>query len=278
MTAWQSGEVEVNGVRLHYTRTGGPKPPLVLAHGVTDDGLCWTPLAEALAPDYDVVMVDARGHGHSSAPLSGYGPMSQARDHHDLIQALGLKQAILLGHSMGAVTVLVLAGLYPDVPRAALLEDPPGWWAPPDMPLDEMHQRVAGMKAWASQLKTKTRATLIAEEHANNPRWSEAELGPWADSKLRFSPHVADCIFTLEPEEHVEWAKILPAITCPLLAITADTALGAALTPAGVAALKTHVPHLQQAHVPEAGHNIRRDQLERYLNVVRAFLTGLPRE
>ena len=48
MGDWQTGIVEANGVRLHYTRTGGDKPPVVLAHGVTDDGLCWSPVAAAL--------------------------------------------------------------------------------------------------------------------------------------------------------------------------------------------------------------------------------------
>jgi len=80
MSAWQSGEVEANGIRLHYTRTGGAKPPVVLAHGFSDDGLCWTPVAEALAPEYDVIMVDARGHGRSSAPEQGYSATIQAAD------------------------------------------------------------------------------------------------------------------------------------------------------------------------------------------------------
>src|SRR6185295_6452336 len=52
MTHWQSGDVEANGLRLHYTRTAGAGPQVVLAHGFSDDGLCWTPLAEALAPEY----------------------------------------------------------------------------------------------------------------------------------------------------------------------------------------------------------------------------------
>lgn len=55
MAEWQSGDVEANGIRLHYTRTGGKGPPLVLAHGVTDDGLCWTPVAEALQDRKSVV-------------------------------------------------------------------------------------------------------------------------------------------------------------------------------------------------------------------------------
>ena len=46
MYDWQSGYVEANGIRLHYTRAGAirggsaAKACLVLAHGVTDDGLC----------------------------------------------------------------------------------------------------------------------------------------------------------------------------------------------------------------------------------------------
>ena len=77
---WQTGYVETNGLRLHYTRAGGNKPPIVLAHGVTDAGPCWTPVAEALAADYDPIMVDARGHGRSDAPEHEYGPAAQAED------------------------------------------------------------------------------------------------------------------------------------------------------------------------------------------------------
>ena len=33
------------------------------------------------------------------------------------------------------------------------------------------------------------------------------------------------------------------------------------------------MPHLEIAHVPEAGHNIRRDQFARYMDVIRAFLS-----
>jgi pimeloyl-ACP methyl ester carboxylesterase len=40
MNDWDAGFVEANGVRLHYTRTGGTKPSVVLAHGATKDGLC----------------------------------------------------------------------------------------------------------------------------------------------------------------------------------------------------------------------------------------------
>ncbi|MBV9356972.1 MAG: alpha/beta fold hydrolase, partial [Chloroflexi bacterium] len=80
MSSWFEGDVVANGIKQHYARTGGDKPVLVLAHGASDSGLCWTRLAQALEGEYDVVMPDARGHGHSDAPESAYGSVDQAAD------------------------------------------------------------------------------------------------------------------------------------------------------------------------------------------------------
>ena len=68
MDLWKHGTVVVDDVALWYTRTGGDLPPLVLAHGFSDDGGCWAPFARRMASRYDVVMVDARGHGRSADP------------------------------------------------------------------------------------------------------------------------------------------------------------------------------------------------------------------
>ena len=271
MASWPAGDIEVNGLRLHYTRTGGARPPVVLAHGVTDDGLCWTPVAEALAPEYDVIMVDARGHGRSDAPEQGYGPAEQAADLAGVIAALGLHRPTVLGHSMGAVTALALAGAYPDVPRAILLEDPPAWWMATWDTAPASEERQAQMRTWLSELKRKTREELIAEQRAAMPNWSEAELGPWADAKLRFSPSVLS-IFNPRTAAAIDWPATLRRITCPALLITADPAQGAIVTEESAAALQVLVPQLRIAHIPEAGHNIRRDQFDRYMEVVRASL------
>src|SRR5690349_13885858 len=62
---WTDGYVVANGIRIHYWRTGGNKPALVMAHGSSDDALCWTNLAREFQDRYDIVMFDARGHGLS---------------------------------------------------------------------------------------------------------------------------------------------------------------------------------------------------------------------
>jgi len=125
MRHWPEHDLQVNGITVHYARTGGEKPPFVLAHGLTDYGLCWVALAQALERDYDLIMPDARGHGRTSAPEDGYGYTTLAEDLCAFCDALGLEKPLLMGHSMGAATVAQLAAARPDLPRAIILEDPP---------------------------------------------------------------------------------------------------------------------------------------------------------
>ena len=269
---WQSDFVDANGLKMHYTRTGGDKPPFVLAHGFSDDGLCWSPVARELEDQYDVIMVDARSHGRSDDPPEGYGPADQADDLAAVIRALGLEKPLVLGHSMGAMTTLTMAARYPDLPGAILLEDPPSWWVAPPTSTDTANEQWRErMRARIIGLKRKTFDELITQQRAEAPGWSEEELVPWANSKLRLSFNVLN----RQPTSAIDWASFLAQITCPALLITADTALGAIVDANAAEALHALVPQLQIAEIPEAGHSIRRDRFGRYMAVVRAFASDL---
>ena len=270
MAVWQSSDIKVSGLRLHYVRTGGAKPQVVLAHGFSDDGLCWTPVAEVLEADYDVIMVDARGHGRSDGPEQGYGLEDMAGDLAGVITGLGLQKPAVLGHSMGGGTALVLAGTYPELPGAILIEDA-GMLnlTAPKTPAER--ERQAQMRGWITELKRKTREEMIAEQRAASPDWSEAELGPWADAKLRFSFNALNRLGT----GAVDWQATLRRVPFPALLLTADPERGAIVTGEGAAAMKALVPQLHVVHIPEAGHNIRREQFDHYIDIVRAFLAGI---
>lgn len=118
---FKAGRVVTNGVSLRYYRSGGDKPALVFAHGMTDMGLCWTRVAESLVPKYDVVLYDARGHGESDAPATGHDPESRSEDLRGLLAALNLEKPRLLGHSLGAMTVALLAAKCPQWPHSIVL-------------------------------------------------------------------------------------------------------------------------------------------------------------
>jgi pimeloyl-ACP methyl ester carboxylesterase len=218
-------------------------------------------------------MVDARGHGKSEAPADGYTLRNLGTELAGVIQALKLESPILLGHSMGAITSLVTAGLFPDLPRAILLEDPPPFWM-----YSEGHTRneevVKGLTAWIHSNKRKTRDDLVAEYRANNGTWRDMELDPWVNSKHRYSPTIAALA---HPQDliSIDFPHLCQTITCPVLFISADVAKGAASGKEGIARIKQMLPLMQTVHVADAGHNIRREQFASYMEAVQNFLADL---
>src|SRR5690349_1023454 len=124
MTDWKTAICKTNSINIHYTRTGGSKPPLILLHGLMTNGLCWTDLAHTLEKEFDVIMPDARGHGKSGVPDNGYRYEDHANDVISLIDSLKLPPPILLGHSMGGMTAAVVASRKPNLLRGLILADP----------------------------------------------------------------------------------------------------------------------------------------------------------
>ena len=64
---WSDAYAYVNGIRVHYYHAipQQSKPVIVMVHGLSDLGLCWTPIALKLQDKYNIYMVDSRGHGLS---------------------------------------------------------------------------------------------------------------------------------------------------------------------------------------------------------------------
>ena len=271
MADWFSGDVVANGIRIHYYRTGGDKPPLVLSHGATDSGLCWTPVAKLLESDYDVIMPDARGHGLSEAPVAGYNSEERAADLAEFIQVLRLEKPAIGGHSMGAQTSFYLAASYPGLVRCAILEDPVfrTETAPPSEA--EREARAAQMRKADEERKAMGREALIAQCRVQHPAWAEDELGPWADSKLQVS---VNFVGALRTPERLTWREALPRVTCPILLITADPEKGAIVTPEAAQKAVALQPLVKVVRLPGAGHNIRREQFAGYMQAVRSFLAS----
>ncbi len=257
---WTNGDVLANGLKLHYVRTGGDKPPLVLAHGHSDNGLCWTRVARVLEADYDLIMYDARRHG-----LSDDGPgvaerHDLAKDAAGLIEALGVQKPGMFGHSMGAATAAGVAALYPDLVSYIILEDVP-WF-------DE-----EAMSRWQSRPPSReepptTREEWIARCRRQNPNWHEDEVGPWADSKLQFAGRE----WTGQRREDPPWQEVAKRIRVPALLLTGDLELGAIVSPAVADEALRLMPNAQVAHIAGAGHCIHRDKFEEAMAAVKAFL------
>lgn len=265
-TQWKEGYVMGNGVRIHYWRTGGNKPVLVMLHGSSDDGLCWTNLAKEFTSQYDVIMWDARGHGLSDAPTNIPTQEAMVEDLNAFLHALEIEKPILMGHSMGSATVAWFASRYPGAARAVILEDPNLGTAPataPNTAEDRMKRREAILAGNNLPFDE-----WFARCMKNSPKWGENECAIWVSSKQRHHPNTA----LSSPSERPQMRDMFKTITAPTLILKADA-------PADVQAKNEEVARILKSgkivHITGAGHNVRRENKAQTLEVMRAFLAGI---
>lgn len=260
MTNWTSGFCDANGVKVHYLRTGGYKPPLILLHGLTGSGACWAPLARALEDEYDVVMPDARGHGKSSAPLHGYLYRDHASDVIGLIEALELTAPVLLGHSMGGMTAAVVAAQVGAAIRGVILADPTF--------LSRQRQREVYESDVVEQhcrLLSLNRDDALAQARLRHPHRSSEIVELITDARLQTPVGAFDVLTPPNPE----YGALVRTICVPILLIVGDSgvvSLEAALE------LQSLNERLQYERIPDAGHGLPYDQPDRFAAAVRSFL------
>lgn len=262
---WTDGYVQANGIRMHYWRTGGNKPALVLAHGSSDDGLCWTNLAKEFQNDFDIIMFDARGHGLSDPPTPSDAPDVQVEDLAGLIKELKLNKPILMGHSMGSASVANFAAKYPDVPRMVILEDPA--LVRPATPPATNQATPESRRANILTRNNTTEEALVEGCMKNSPKWGRSECEFWAPSKRRHHPNTA----LIDNSKRPPMSELLPRITAPTLILKADADEALKKQNEQVAGL---LKSGKIVHIKGAGHNVRREGKEETIRVMKAFLAG----
>src|SRR3954468_18898917 len=95
--AW---EIELHGHQVVY-RIAGSGPPVVLIHGMVNSSRHWQAVAARLADRYTVIAPDLVGHGDSATPRGDYSLGAHAAVIRDLLAALGIERATMVGHSLG---------------------------------------------------------------------------------------------------------------------------------------------------------------------------------
>jgi pimeloyl-ACP methyl ester carboxylesterase len=292
---WTDAYAYVNGIRIHYyhAKPAQGKPVMVMVHGYTDIGLSWTTLTLKLQDAYDIYMIDARGHGLSDPFTPSDNGETMIKDVVDFVRVMKFEKPILMGHSMGAATVMRIGAEYPDLAKAIIMLDPfvgnrpfgpasqstttnrnnPSTPVPSGQPATVPARR-PGMFKSPDSLVAGNNARfedLVAAGHRQNPKWDSVDVYYWAISKKQYhGPYT--------PEEAaammgtMNTADALAKIKVPALILKADA-------PPEVRKANEEAARVMQngklVHIDGAAHNLHHDQLARTVQVLNEFLAKL---
>lgn len=287
---WVDGFVYDNGVRIHYYRAvpAPGKPVIVMAHGVTDNGLCWTDVSLKLQDSYDVYMMDTRGHGLSDPFTPSDDGETLVKDVVGFVKAMGFEKPILMGHSMGAATVMRVGGEYPDLAKAVIMLDPglprknmPERPArdvrPSNQPRAEQRQSTPDPLAFSMMGDPETLVKqnnysfgdLVEKGKRDNPKWSDNDVNYWALSKKQYHGPYADSAWQAMSGT-MRTGDSLSKIPVKSLVLKADA------SPEGRKNNEEAVEGLERVklvHVDGAAHNLHHDELERTVKEINDFLS-----
>ena len=117
--------VRANGMNFHLLEWGDPgKPGVLMLHGASQQAHSWDFISLGLSSEYHVLVLDQRGHGDSDwAPDGDYSIEAAQRDLDGIVDALGLSDFNLMGHSMGGRNSFVWASRHPGMLRSLTIVD-----------------------------------------------------------------------------------------------------------------------------------------------------------
>ena len=118
------GTVETDWGRMTYTDSSGPGHSLLFLHGTGCDSSDWKSIIEQLPRHQRYITLDFRGHGQSSVPTEPFTLANLADDVLHLVNAIGIQEVILVGHSLGGMVAMEVARRSSCIAGLVLLE---GW-------------------------------------------------------------------------------------------------------------------------------------------------------
>ena len=261
---------------FHFLEWGNPNhPTLLLLHGICQQCHSWDFISLALANQYHVIALDARGHGDSQwPPDADYSLDAHQRDLDGVADALGLRNFIVVGHSMGGRNGYVFASRRPDLVRGLVIVDTgPGQVAAGS-------RRIRNFISLPDQLNSYEEFVARVMEYTGRPAWlvhgslqhtiREMPDGRWTwkyDRAIR-SPDFRPQSW---PSEAL-W-RCLEAIQCPTLVVRgANTDV---LSPEVFQRMLKVIPRCEGATVEKAGHLVPGDNPSGFLDALKPFLASL---
>lgn len=249
----------------------GQNRVIVALHGVTDNAASLADIAREYSASWDVVLLDALGHGLSER----FTDHDLADPWHALItsaaEAIKVETApystvLLMGHSMGGAIAAHIYAAVPNGITALILEDPALLTA------DQAAHYAASAPSRIAQMRHATSHPhdAIATLRAQYPAWPPAEVGGWAQAKAQCDQRfLATGVVSGTDDRH----HILAGLRVPTLLVSGDRDCLFSERDLRQAAA---APMVTSTQIPGASHTVRRDQPAAFYEAVSEFWDSIP--
>jgi non-heme chloroperoxidase len=276
-----SHNVKVDDGTVIHTIDHGTGRPIVLLHGVTLSIATWPYQIAKLSKEFRVIAVDQRGHGRSQLGTKEYGIARMASDAAQVLSHFDLRDAIVVGHSMGGMVTQQMCLDFTELARervagtillstaAAVTQGMPGW---PAM------ERVVKPGAFAARSATRGVGTWFPNGEVG---YAIARLAHGAKADPRHVTHTRNMTGAIPP---ATLAALMPGVVSfdirsrlkdypvPALVITGSRDL---LTPPRLGReIAKRIPHAEFEVVPGAGHMLMMERAEWLNDRIAAFASA----
>jgi pimeloyl-ACP methyl ester carboxylesterase len=271
-----------DGLRLHYRDYpgSGERPPILCLHGLTRNARDFADFAERYSPRFRVIVLDFRGRGESDRDPepARYTPPTYAADVRQLLDQLGISEAIFVGTSLGGLVAMAIAALAPQYVAGAILND-----VGPELGqagLDRIQAYVGKGERFASW-EAAAEAIGLAQATAF-PSYSANDWLTMARRNCReendaivfdYDPAIANIFTTAGPTPKIDlWPLFLALAQKPLLVVHGE--LSELLSTDTFEKMRQAAPNAAFARVPGIGHAPMLDEPEA-VAAIDAFLSGV---
>jgi pimeloyl-ACP methyl ester carboxylesterase len=271
-----------DGLRLHYRDypgSGGNRPPLLCLPGLTRNARDFASLAERYSPAFRVLVLEFRGRAGSQydpQPMR-YNPLTYARDTIELLDYLGIPQAIFIGTSLGGLVTMTIGAMAPDRIAATILND-----IGPELSTAGLERirsyvgRDVAFNTWDEAADTIAKNVGGVPEHYAHEDWVRMarRVCREQDGQIRFDYDMAIVVpFEASPTPTIDmWPLFATLAQKPLLVVRGEKS--DLLSAEAAEKMQAAAPNMKIAVVPGVGHAPELDEPEA-IAAIDAFLQSV---
>jgi pimeloyl-ACP methyl ester carboxylesterase len=265
--------VDAGGLRLGYLDYGtAGRPAMLCLHGGAAHAHWFDFVAPGFTPDYHVCALDQRGHGDSEwAEPPAYSYERYAQDLAEVVDKLGLRNFVLIGHSMGGTVSLEYAAAYPGRVAKLVIVDSMLQMTPDRVAaLRDVGSRqgssYATREEFVARFRLRPAGTLATQGIIRHLAENSGRQFPDGSWRHKFDRNV------YATRETTDGLPRWNHIRIPALLVKAERSQR--ISPQVHAEVKARCPHVELAEIPRSDHHVTLDNPAGFVEAVKSFLAG----